>query len=586
MRKIAIMVVWLVMAGVGFASSFGSGGGVFGSGGSGMDVGTSNTVYVNPSSNLDTIYANVKAKSPSATNRWQINYLPGVYTRTTTYAIDTSYIDHYGLGNPEDVVITCSTATTATVTQTGNNVKFSNITFKHTLGTTGCYAFLMSASDNSNSVYWKCYFRNSASAPYLSEPMYATTTLGGSWYYCQADNYAYRCAIDISMPATMYYCTAGIRSFFGDNNNNASGTGKLSGYLFGCTAGVESFASCASFGSEISGTLLYCTGGDRSFSIGKPISGTIIRCIGGDDSFAGYSGSGTNYGSVTSTALLQDNIAGCGYCFGMGHASSVQSGRFINNHSRVLPSNRSFAAASTITSAPSAASVTTPFSTVNKNIVLTAKATGTYPTLYLRYFRTGLSITITNLTEAKGTIIKVTVKNAGTSTAAQVKAAIEADGTANALVTVSYPAGGDGSGVIDEIIAGTSGQTDYRLANGGDIPFFSGNQPEYPIICTAATTVYPFDNGATYTNTGATGLVTLTLPAAVSGYSYSFDVAVAQELRVDPSGSETIGLLGVQQGAGKYITNTTAGSRFKVWCNTAGQWESQAVVGTWTVETP
>jgi hypothetical protein len=507
--------------------------------------------------------------------------MPGTYTITSTFAIDTSYVDIVSnSGNPYDTIITCSTATVATATQTADDVKISNVTFKHTLGTTGCYAFLMSAADNSTSVYSNVHFRNSAAAPYLSESMYSTTTLGGYWYNCKADNYAFRCADGIDMSANMYDCTAGKRSFFGDNNNNASGTGKLTGYLVRCVGGDESFASCALFGSEISGTLVDCIGGNTSFAVGKPISGTLIRCFGGDNSFAGTTD--TYYGSVTSSGLLIDCFAGNGNNYAMGNASCVQSGRFIRCKSLTSPENTSIAGVSTVTVSPSAAWVKTPFSTVNKNLVFTAKATGLQPKLYVRLQRTAtVSISVTKLTEAKGTVIRVAAKTNGTSTMAQIKTAIEASGDADALIAVSYPSGGDGSGVLDEITTGTSGAVDYKLINGGGSPEFRGNCPLYPYACIANTTVYPFDNGATYTNSGDTDAITFTLPAALAGYEYTFidssntDTA---DITITANGTETIGSLGTSAVGN---TDNTYGI-ITIKCVVDGSWVVVDSAGTWS----
>ncbi|MBP7570781.1 MAG: hypothetical protein KBA95_12040 [Acidobacteria bacterium] len=102
---------------------------------------------------------------------------------------------------------------------------------------------------------------------------------------------------------------------------------------------------------------------------------------------------------------------------------------------------------------------------------------------------------------------------------------------------------------------------------------------------TAAYTVTAADNGTTFTNAGASGAVTFTLPPATVGLWYRFVVKAAQELRIDPSGTETISLAtGVQQAAGKYITADAAGERISVECVAAGVWETAEAVGTWGVE--
>lgn len=89
-----------------------------------------------------------------------------------------------------------------------------------------------------------------------------------------------------------------------------------------------------------------------------------------------------------------------------------------------------------------------------------------------------------------------------------------------------------------------------------------------------------------HTNAGAAAVVKLSLPAAVVGLEFMFYVLAAFELRIDPSGSETIGLpsTGVQQAAGKYITADAAGEYVHVICAKAGQWETLSYRGTWGVE--
>src|SRR5690606_25911799 len=62
-------------------------------------------------------------------------------------------------------------------------------------------------------------------------------------------------------------------------------------------------------------------------------------------------------------------------------------------------------------------------------------------------------------------------------------------------------------------------------------------------------------SGSVVTNLGAAGAATFALPAATVGLEFLFYVLAAQELRIDPNGTETIGLpsSGAQQAAGKYI---------------------------------
>lgn len=98
------------------------------------------------------------------------------------------------------------------------------------------------------------------------------------------------------------------------------------------------------------------------------------------------------------------------------------------------------------------------------------------------------------------------------------------------------------------------------------------------------TVVADTDNGKTFTNEGAGAAKTFSLPAATVGQWYRFKVMVAQELRIDPNGTETIALpsSGAQQAGGSYITADAAGEGVEIECVKAGQWEVNHYIGTWT----
>jgi len=106
------------------------------------------------------------------------------------------------------------------------------------------------------------------------------------------------------------------------------------------------------------------------------------------------------------------------------------------------------------------------------------------------------------------------------------------------------------------------------------------------IVDADGATLTAGDSGAIVSNAGASGAATFLLPAATVGLEFSFVVEAAQELRIDPSGTETIALpaTGVQQAAGKYITADAIGERIHIVCITAGTWDALYHQGTFTAE--
>lgn len=105
---------------------------------------------------------------------------------------------------------------------------------------------------------------------------------------------------------------------------------------------------------------------------------------------------------------------------------------------------------------------------------------------------------------------------------------------------------------------------------------------------TADLTLKPKDSGNIITNTGASGAVTITLPAGRRvGDNYKFRVNAAQELRIDPGlPTDSIVVLGLSPSAGEYITANAAGEHIDLEYIGGGQWFASNIGGTWTEETP
>lgn len=90
----------------------------------------------------------------------------------------------------------------------------------------------------------------------------------------------------------------------------------------------------------------------------------------------------------------------------------------------------------------------------------------------------------------------------------------------------------------------------------------------------------------TNTNLGASGTITLTLPAlsTAAGKKIDFEVKAGQALRVDPDGSEKIFINGAEQAAGKYVECSAVGGRLRLYKRSATVWATRFIRGTWTVE--
>lgn len=98
---------------------------------------------------------------------------------------------------------------------------------------------------------------------------------------------------------------------------------------------------------------------------------------------------------------------------------------------------------------------------------------------------------------------------------------------------------------------------------------------------TSAITVSDRQSGATFSNQGANGSVTFTLPTAAPGLKYTFinGTNASDALVVTPAGSDVI-RVGVDVAAST-ITSESSGDSITLECVEAGTWWTTAVVGLW-----
>lgn len=102
-----------------------------------------------------------------------------------------------------------------------------------------------------------------------------------------------------------------------------------------------------------------------------------------------------------------------------------------------------------------------------------------------------------------------------------------------------------------------------------------------PIAITAAQALA----GITVNNTGAGGAIEFDLPAATVGMKVRANVVVAQNLALDPDGTEHIfnGAL-ADIGAGTPCLANAVGESATFECLVAGRWNVTSSVGTWDAD--
>jgi hypothetical protein len=115
------------------------------------------------------------------------------------------------------------------------------------------------------------------------------------------------------------------------------------------------------------------------------------------------------------------------------------------------------------------------------------------------------------------------------------------------------------------------------------MPYGAGGVKKAIEAHTSDDTLTAVESGSVHSNLGATGVVTLTLPASVpAGTIFSFAVQAAYELRIDP-GTATI-RDDSGQTADKYKSANAIGASLSLVADSAGDWATIAKNGTWSEE--
>jgi len=87
----------------------------------------------------------------------------------------------------------------------------------------------------------------------------------------------------------------------------------------------------------------------------------------------------------------------------------------------------------------------------------------------------------------------------------------------------------------------------------------------------------------TFTNEGATGLVTFTLPAASIGRRVEVVVQDVDGVKMLAGTGDTIRLGSTVSGTAGYAQSTQIGATLKLVCINATEWVAEFFVGTWSV---
>ncbi len=125
--------------------------------------------------------------------------------------------------------------------------------------------------------------------------------------------------------------------------------------------------------------------------------------------------------------------------------------------------------------------------------------------------------------------------------------------------------------------------TDAREHHSFSIPFNAGGIRKNIEAHTADDSLTVAESASVHSNLAATGVVTLTLPAAAeAGTEFIFAVQAAYELRIEPGAAAIKDSSG--QAAGKYKAAGTIGDCITLIADSNGDWATIAKNGTWTEE--
>lgn len=159
--------------------------------------------------------------------------------------------------------------------------------------------------------------------------------------------------------------------------------------------------------------------------------------------------------------------------------------------------------------------------------------------------------------------------------------------TGGSALSVGGTAYGAASGKVSATSGGIAYGTvvDSGFADGDYVGVSIGTPGVFSLVreLTADTTLTAADSGGVFTNLGASGTITVSLPSAPpAGLRYTFSVATAQQLRIDPGNSDAFYWSGAKQTDGAYLWADDEGESITVVSLSTGDWLTVSPVGTWT----
>jgi hypothetical protein len=122
---------------------------------------------------------------------------------------------------------------------------------------------------------------------------------------------------------------------------------------------------------------------------------------------------------------------------------------------------------------------------------------------------------------------------------------------------------------LRKVVTASGVQTSTDQRTYAYIPVFYYATPKTGDYTLVATDLY---GNQIFANTGASGAINFTLPAAVIGMKARFRITVAQYLKNTANGTDTFRYGSVSSAAGGYIRDNTIGSGWDIECVTTGEW--------------